>query len=83
MSTRKIGTETELVELTQSGDLIDGALVRTQGGILWLVYDSEDGLYAVRPMGEDEIIDSGGPHVPVLEQFEDFPLPLYVTMEDH
>lgn len=80
MATQKIETAEELEALYGSTDIGDGALVREEDGTVWLVYDTEDGPWAVRPPTEEEWYARR--QSPVLVPFEDFSLPLYVTNEE-
>ncbi|MGG7653538.1 hypothetical protein [Kocuria rosea] len=80
MATQKIETAEELEALLESGDIGEGALVREEAGDTWLVYDTEDGPWAVRPPTEEEWY--ARVQVGVLVSFEDFSLPLYVTNEE-
>lgn len=86
MATRKIENSAQLTELIESGELLDGALVseQTPSIIKWLVYDTEDGLYAVRPCNEDDSFESWRTGRPILFEFDEdsFDLPLYVTFEE-
>jgi hypothetical protein len=86
MATQKIETDEELDVLLSSTDIGDGALVREADGTAWLVYDTEDGPWAVRPPSEDEWsahANGQAPEpAPVLAPFEDFSLPLTLTNEE-